>query len=154
MPSDSTFIHATAVVMGEAGVVIRGPSGAGKSSLALGLLAADPMGKRYVSLVGDDRISIECRGGRLIARGHPLIAGQIECRGRGIRSFSYEPSAVVRLIVDIAPSDQVLPRYPESGCSEIVLCGIKVPLLILPRGNAIHESSLAVLVELAKAREF
>ncbi len=39
-PTGWTALHATALVVGESGVLLRGPSGAGKSSLALALIRA------------------------------------------------------------------------------------------------------------------
>ena len=48
-------VHASALVVGEAGVLIRGPSGSGKSSLALALLALADNRRSFVRLIGDDR---------------------------------------------------------------------------------------------------
>ena len=66
--------------------------------------------------------------GRLIARGHPAIHGKIEQRGEGILEIGAEPAAVVRLVVDIVPAEQVL-RYPEAINPSVTLCGVELAAL-------------------------
>ena len=80
-------IHATAVLCGTRGILIRGPSGSGKSSLALSLLR----GTSFARLVGDDRIHLEIAHGRLLMRPAKALEGLIEIRGLGIRRLSFEP---------------------------------------------------------------
>ena len=46
-------VHASAVAIGEAGILIRGPSGAGKSSLALALIALAQLQGRFARLIAD-----------------------------------------------------------------------------------------------------
>jgi HPr kinase/phosphorylase len=127
----SPYIHATALAIGAAGILIRGPSGAGKSRLALELIAEASRRGLFAQLVGDDRVAIEARGGRLIARGHPTIAGQIESRGEGIVDLAYESSVVIRLVLDLgaaaAPSPPRLP-LPDAQTS---LKGVFLPQLCL-----------------------
>jgi HPr kinase/phosphorylase len=137
-------IHATGVVIGESGVIIRGPSGAGKSSLALALLAAAEDGAYFGALIGDDRLLLEAQHGRLVARGHPAIRGQIEQRGRGILKIGAEPSAVVRLAVDILLPDQAF-RSPETDHPSVKLCGVELPLLALAKTGSAQDLALAVL---------
>jgi serine kinase of HPr protein (carbohydrate metabolism regulator) len=109
------FIHATAVAIAEAGIMIRGASGAGKSSLALALIAGAKGAGLFARLVGDDRIQLQRRGGRLIASGHPRIEGQIERRGEAILRIPVLTAAVVRLLIDLVPAREGPPRYPEDG---------------------------------------
>src|SRR5579885_12565 len=45
------YLHATAAVVGEAGVLIRGPSGSGKSSLAFALIAAAKASGLFARLI-------------------------------------------------------------------------------------------------------
>lgn len=139
-------IHASAVVVGESGILIRGASGAGKSSLALGLIAAAERSGRFARLVGDDRIELRRCGGRLIARGHARIGGKVERRGQGILEMDYEPAAVARLVVDLlAPRDTT--RYP--GVEERVeLCGVGLPVLSLRKDAAAYDSALVILARL------
>lgn len=129
-------IHASAVVIKEAGVLIRGSSGAGKSNLALALIEAAESAGYFARLVGDDRISLENHGGRLIARGHAQIIGQIERRGQGILQIPFLAAAVVRLIIDLVPADQAPPRYPDEGSDHALLDGISLPLMTLRQNIA------------------
>lgn len=137
-------MHASAVVIREAGLLIQGPSGSGKSSLALALIAMAETAGWFARLVGDDQISLESRNGRLIARGHPLILGQIERRGQGILRVPFLPAAVVRLVIDLESSDGVT-RFPEHGEERIELAGVSLPFLRLHREDAASDLALAVL---------
>jgi HPr kinase/phosphorylase len=137
-------VHASAVVVGESGIIIRGTSGAGKSSLALGLITAAERAGRFARLVGDDRIELRRRGGRLIARGHPLVSGMVERRGQGILHMEYETAVVARLVVDIlAPGEAT--RFPEEAKDCVTLCGVGLPLLSLLKDAAAYDSALVVL---------
>jgi serine kinase of HPr protein (carbohydrate metabolism regulator) len=120
------YIHATAVAIGEAGILIRGPSGAGKSRLALELIAEARRRGLFCRLVGDDRVTIAPHGGRLVAIGHPAIAGQIESRGEGILDFSYERAVVIRLVVDLG--EDAPERLPPARATTS-LHGILLPQL-------------------------
>lgn len=101
-------IHGTAVRYCGLGLLIRGPSGSGKSLLAASLLL------RGGVLVGDDRLRIEAREGRLHAAPVPPLEGLIEIRGRGIVAVAHEPSAPIGGVVDIVASAG-LERFPEEG---------------------------------------
>lgn len=90
-------IHATAVALSGAGLLILGPSGSGKSRLASALIAASRAGD--IRLVGDDRILLAWSESALIARPHPRIAGFIERRGLGIVACPYVVAAPVQGIV-------------------------------------------------------
>ena len=97
LPLDQT-LHASAVLVGAKAVLIRGASGAGKSRLAWQLLQS---GLAFTRLIGDDRVQLEGRGGRLLVRPAATLAGLIEIRGLGIRRVDYEPVAVLGLVVDL-----------------------------------------------------
>ncbi|WP_084572781.1 HPr kinase/phosphorylase [Methylocapsa aurea] len=142
---DQIFVHASAVAIKEVGVLIRGASGAGKSSLALALIAAATNAGFFARLIGDDRIGLEHRGGRLIARGHPAILGKIERRGLGIFELPFLAAAVIRLVADLEPADAAPPRYPEPERSRVALAGVSLPLVRLPHGAAASDSALSVL---------
>ncbi|MCW6508220.1 HPr kinase/phosphorylase [Lichenifustis flavocetrariae] len=113
-------VHATAVVIGEAGVLIRGPSGAGKSSLALLLLAEAALRGRFARLVADDRVLMVRAGSRLIASPHPAIGGLIELRTQPLARLAFEKSCVIRLVVDLSAVGECLPRLPADTASEMV----------------------------------
>jgi serine kinase of HPr protein (carbohydrate metabolism regulator) len=152
-------IHASAVVIAEAGVIIRGASGSGKSRLALALIESARCGGVFARLVGDDRIRLESANERLIARGHPLILGQIEQRGAGILRRPSLSGAVVRLVVDIVAAAEAA-RYPApaderagwrcadwdfSGLGDVELAGLRLPLLVVPDTAAAADLADAVL---------
>ncbi len=96
-------IHATAVALGDAALVIRGPSRSGKSTLALALLAAAPS-PYPICLVGDDRVLLRRTAGRLLVSPHPRIAGLIEQRGHGILARCHCGDVPVAGIVDLQPA--------------------------------------------------
>jgi HPr kinase/phosphorylase len=137
-------IHASAVALGEAGILIRGASGAGKSSLALALLEAARQTGRFGALIGDDVVHLFAIHGRLIARGHPAVRGKIERRGQGIMEIGAEPAAVVRLVVDLVPPDQAA-RYPDPVNPYVTLCAVELPLLRLRAGSAAADSALTAV---------
>lgn len=122
-------IHGCALVLGEQGLLIRGASGAGKSSLVLALIEAAAARGLFARLVADDRVQLAVAGGRLLAAPHPAIAGQIEERGRGIRSQLHEQAVRITLIVDLV---EVAERLPEAKQTQTELGGISLPRLSLP----------------------
>ena len=129
--NSGSYIHATALAIGEAGILIRGPSGAGKSRLALELIAEASRHGLFAKLVGDDRVAVEAHGARLIARGHPAIAGRIESRGEPIIDVVYEASVIVRLVVDLGgEAARSSMRLPRPG-TQISLSGVLLPQLCL-----------------------
>jgi HPr kinase/phosphorylase len=128
-----TYMHGTALAIGEAGILIRGPSGAGKSRLALDLIGEASRRGLFARLVGDDRVAIAARAARLIARGHPTIAGQIESRGDGILTLSHEGAVVLRVLVDLGGEATAPERLPP--VAKACLCGVELPRLSLPRAS-------------------
>jgi len=146
-PDAQWCAHATAVIVGEAGVLIRGASGAGKSALALALLAAGTPA-RLVSLIGDDRVQLSVVNGRLVARAHPAIAGCIEQRGEGILRLGYEPAAVIRMTADIYPlaaGRDIPPRTPSDDELTVEIAGLMLPRLALPKELSSEESARRVI---------
>jgi serine kinase of HPr protein (carbohydrate metabolism regulator) len=89
---NAATIHASCVVIGEAGILIRGGSGSGKSTLARELVHAAAASGRFARLVSDDRTHVAARNGRLVARVVEAIAGRLEARGAGIFAVAHEPS--------------------------------------------------------------
>jgi HPr kinase/phosphorylase len=130
--SDST-IHASAVLVGNRGLLIRGDSGAGKSQLVLQLIAAAADGRlAFARLVADDRVFIAAAHGRLIARAPRELAGLIEIRGLGIRRLPYELATVIRLVVDLAAAAE---RMPPAAATEAEIEGVRLPRLAVAPGE-------------------
>lgn len=142
-------VHATALVLGADGVLVRGASGSGKSTLALALVARYRAAGRFAALVADDRVALEAAGGRLVARAPAAIAGLVELAGRGILAVGHEPAAVIRLVVDLLPAAQVA-RMPEPEDLLARLHGIEVarqpaPARALDPAMILVEAALAAL---------
>jgi HPr kinase/phosphorylase len=131
---DIPTVHASAVLVGSRGILLRGPAGSGKSRLALGLIRGGQAGHlRMARLVADDRVQLEARHGRILARPAPALAGLIEARGVGILRLPYEPVAVLGWVLDLAASDtQRLPRAHER---ETVIENVTLPRLPVAAGE-------------------
>ncbi|KRE21361.1 hypothetical protein ASE66_28410 [Bosea sp. Root483D1] len=126
-------LHASAVVVGEAGILIRGPSGAGKSSLALALIALARSQGRFARLVADDRTEVTARAGRLLAAPVPPIEGMIERRGLGLTPEPYLATAVIRFVIDCGAEPE---RMPEPEALVETIAGVTLPRLpLLPRAG-------------------
>ncbi len=138
-------MHATALVLGDSGVLITGPSGSGKTRLALALIDRFVLQQRFARLVGDDQLFVAARGGRLVASCPGTIAGLAEVRGVGPRPLPTLASAVIDLVVRLIPECET-PRLPDPLSETIA--GIAVPRLDLPSRNVIA-ASLAVTAWLA-----
>jgi serine kinase of HPr protein (carbohydrate metabolism regulator) len=148
-------IHATAVLVGEAGIVIRGRSGAGKSSLAVALIESARSHGLFARLVGDDRVYVALRNGRLMVSAHPAIAGKIERRGAGIFEVPHEGKAVVRLIVDLLdaePGCGIEPRLPSPADRVTTVESANVPRVTLRAGEPAAELAAQILLELPLSR--
>lgn len=119
-------VHASVVVVGEAGVLIRGASGAGKTTLALALVREAARDGGFARLVADDRVRLTAAGGRLIAEAPEAIAGLVEVRGLGVVAEAFCPAAVVRLVVDLGDAG---PRSPEEAELRTAVEGVALPRL-------------------------
>lgn len=139
----SENVHGTLVLLGDRGVLVSGPSGSGKSSLALDLIAnADG----FAMLVSDDRVLLErSPRGRLVGRAPSAISGRIEIRGIGIATCSFEPRAIVDLIVELVEPDSI-ERMPETTERD------GVPVLRAPcRASALARQHVAAMLDRLKS---
>lgn len=128
--------HGTVVDIAGAGVLLRGLSGCGKSDLALRLI------DRGATLVADDQCLFQSSERGVVASAPSSIYGLLEIRGLGIQSIPAIKTTVLRLVVDLVPTDEV-PRLPEQRETDIE--GKKIANLML---NA-FEYSAPVKIELA-----
>lgn len=129
-PSEET-IHATAVMVGSAGVLIRGASGSGKSALALQLIE-DPRADGH--LVADDRVRVWADDGSLFAATPDHLGGLIEVRGIGLVHRPFRPVTGITLVVDLLPVEECL-RMPADHERTIELGGARVARMAVPIGS-------------------
>ncbi len=154
-PVAPIFVHASAAVVAEAGVIVRGPSGSGKTSLVLSLVAQARRDGMFARVVADDRVGLARYGERLVARPHPAASGLIERRFLGVVPVVHEPACVVRLVVDLvaqacaaAPVD----RLPEPEARRTTVAGVVLPRLRLASGGCGEARCALILYQLASAR--
>lgn len=122
------IVHATAIAIDNAGILLLGKSGSGKSDLALRLI------DRGAWLVCDDAVEVDVVGNVPQLYPAPNIAGKIEMHGVGIVERTSLPSALLRLIVLL---DQNVERMPPDNQSQL-LCEFDIPALAL---NAFEASA-------------
>lgn len=126
-------LHATALVAGSAGLLIRGRSGSGKSRLALALIDQCHLRGRFAALIADDRVWLSAHGDRLVATAPEPIAGLIEIRGYGPAPLAHEKHAVIdRLVTLVDP--QAAPRHRQDATG--TLAGLPLPCLDLAARDA------------------
>jgi HPr kinase/phosphorylase len=135
-------LHASCIVIGESGILVRGPSGAGKSSFAAVLLSQARGRGAFAAWVADDRVVVKSSGQRLIAAPHPAIAGRFEARGQGILSALHERRVVLRLVVDL---EEAVERLPADGELSTAVAGVALRRLPLVAGRGgLYEASLVL----------
>ena len=117
-------LHATAVVLGDRGVLITGESGSGKTGLALALIAHAHACGRVGRLVGDDQLFVVGHHGRLVCESPETIAGLAELRGLGPLEIVFEPRAVIDLHVRLVDAAEA-PRFPSSDTERIAGCEVR-----------------------------
>lgn len=113
-------IHASCVSYFGKGILIRGKSGSGKSDLALRLIM-----DKGCMLIGDDRIDVFAKKGKLKAYGIKTIENMLEVRGIGLAHFPSQKSAEVHLVVDLVKDSSNIERLPEH--EDVELEGIMIP---------------------------
>jgi len=120
-------IHATAILVGRAGLLFVGPSGSGKSMLAFNCLAAAQRGGAPAALVADDQVFLAAEEAGITAYRPETIAGLIEIRGSGIAEITSIPAAAMQLAilpVDLAVTERLPPaneNYDIAGIGTLPL---------------------------------
>lgn len=125
-------LHATAMVIGDRGILVTGASGSGKTTLALALLAAARSDGRFAVLVSDDQVLVSAAGGRLVCAAPQAIAGLVEVRGRTPQTIASVPDAVVDLVVALVAEEDT-PRFSDD--MRIDIAGCSIALLTLAKRN-------------------
>jgi len=134
-----SLIHsASAINLHGRGLLVEGPPGSGKSSLVLALI------DRGAVLIGDDGLTIEPRGDRLLASPPPNTAGLLEIRNVGLLHFPLARDVPVSLILRLDPE---APRFIDAA-ETATIAGIPLPLVRLWPGSPV----LALRAEAAMRR--
>jgi serine kinase of HPr protein (carbohydrate metabolism regulator) len=137
--------HASAVVLGDRGIVIAGSSGAGKTQLALALISHVRSFGLFARLVADDQILLSACNGRVVCAAPATIAGLVEIRGIGPSPVEHEAKASVDLIVRLVER-QAAERFPEAQNESLLGCD--VPLLRLAADDR-QAATMAVAARLS-----
>lgn len=144
-------VHATGLVLGQTGVLLRGPSGAGKSVLAMALLDRWEGRGQDALLIADDRIDIVETGRQLLMRAPPQLAGLIELRGRGIVARPHIEAAPLHLIIDLVPD---LVRMLEEDELQTELLGHVLARAPVPVAGVVSlEHQLLLVAEAVRASQ-
>ena len=143
-------IHASAVVIGEAGILIRGRSGRGKSGLALALLDLAAERGLFGRLIGDDRVLLRACGDRILLSGAPKGLSLIERRGFGLERLAFEPTAVARFLVDLLDEGEKAARMPEASEETATIGAVRLPRLVFDGSSRALERARIVLAALRR----
>ena len=141
--SGRTNIHATGLVLGRIGLILRGPPGAGKSLLALELIDEWESHGLSGKLVSDDRIDIEVGQSGLVMHAPKAIEGLVELRGRGIVSRPFVAKAPLHLVVDLV---ETLERMVEEDALVTELFGVYVARCPVPRAGKVDSRHQLLLI--------
>tara|TARA_R110000824_G_scaffold21728_5_gene80738 strand:+ start:768 stop:1223 length:456 start_codon:yes stop_codon:yes gene_type:complete len=135
---DRLNMHATAVAIAGAGLMICGKSGSGKSDLALRLI------DRGAILISDDYVDIKRTNGSLLLSPPSNLAGKLEVRSLGILEREHESGVLLKLIVNLKDDPDRFPMDKQA----MILLGITIPFCTLDA----MENSAAIKAELALQR--
>lgn len=114
MSDEVERLHATVVVVGGRGILLRGASGSGKSDLALRLIAAGSLSTAADRplLVADDHVILTRTARGVAASAPPMLRGLLEVRGVGITTLDVAENAMIALVVDLV-RDEPVERLPD-----------------------------------------
>ncbi|WP_375589964.1 HPr kinase/phosphatase C-terminal domain-containing protein [Hoeflea alexandrii] len=122
-------VHATAIVVGQTGLLFLGPSGSGKSTTAFACLCEAQALGWNAALIADDRTLLTVQAGRCIASCPDSIRGLLELRGTGVVTARHVDRAVLHAAV-LLTEPSAGTRVPEEN--ETFSCGgASIPLMRL-----------------------
>ncbi len=126
-------LHASALLLGDRGVLITGDSGSGKTTLALALVDHFRSAGRFSRFVSDDQILLTIENQRLVCRAPDAIGGLVEVYGVGPQPLEFERRMVADLLVRLVPAVEAQ-RFPEERSESLGDC--KLPSIALAARNA------------------
>jgi len=121
-------LHASTVILGRRGILVRGKSGSGKTTLCQNLIDHWSQLGKFASWVCDDQTLYEEKENSILASAPVSIAGLKENRFGGIIKIPHQQITVLDLEVCLVPNGH-LDRLPENISSDRFssLPSIKVP---------------------------
>lgn len=146
MSAERFNLHATAIVVGETGIVFTGPSGSGKSELAFSFLTEAERCGLFAALIADDQIFVYRDGETIMAERPETIAGLLELRGSGIISIKSVSRAALHFAVTTVLSAES-PRLPDENEALALPCGGQLPLLRIPLSSLTPYGKFAALAQ-------
>ncbi|SDR23570.1 HPr kinase/phosphatase C-terminal domain-containing protein [Pseudovibrio sp. Tun.PSC04-5.I4] len=135
-------IHATCVVIGKIGLLVRGKSGSGKTALGLELIHAARLQGSYAAMVADDRVYVTAKNNRLIATCPDQIQGKAELRGHGIVDVPYLNKALVHVVLDFEDLSK-MDRIPDESALTCEICSVKLIRQSIPKEDVLSALRLA-----------
>lgn len=136
-------LHATAVLIGDRGILIMGPSGVGKTTLALALLDHFTGLGGFARLVSDDQIFVSVAGGRLVCNAPASIEGFAEVPGIGPQDIDFERSAVIDLCLELIEGETE--RFQEQA--SLTIESVSIPKIGVPSRNV--RAALQIVLSMA-----
>lgn len=94
-------LHATAIVVGDRGLLVTGAAGSGKTTLALMLVSRASFRGLHATFVSDDQVLLRPASGHLVASAPAAIAGLAERRGPGPLAVAFTGRAVIDGLVEL-----------------------------------------------------
>jgi serine kinase of HPr protein (carbohydrate metabolism regulator) len=120
---EGSNFHATAVLLGDRGVLIAGESGSGKTTLALSLIDHFRRAGQFSRLVSDDQVLLAGHNGRIVCRTPNAIAGLVEVYGVGPQLVEFEAAMVADLLIRLV-ADEASERFQEERTETLAGCSI------------------------------
>lgn len=136
-------IHASGLVIGTKGILVRGPSGSGKSRLCQLLVEACEEKSAFGRWVADDRVSLAQASNRVLMTCLDPISGLAERRFHGIYAVSFQREALVDLVVDLVDLEN-LERLPEHETINLLASTTPIPHISVPKNNIVMAKELVL----------
>lgn len=140
----STLVHASALVVGRHGILLRGPTGSGKSVLQRYLRRRARQKGLFAALVSDDYVRLACSGKDTFVAFAPVATRNCqEVFGLGVVSAGDEETALgaldvarIHMLVDLVPPEEIQ-RSPSRAQQKIECLDGDIAHLCVPKGSSL-----------------